>query len=77
VAIVCDTSPLSYLILIGEVDILADLYGHVSIPSAVAEELRHPDGPDATRRWINAPPGWLHVLPSSPQAPSDTISADN
>jgi len=77
VAIVCDTSPLSYLVLIGEIDILADLYGHVSIPSAVADELRHPDGPDAPRRWISRPPEWLHVLPSSPQAPSDTISAEN
>ena len=76
-AIVCDTSPLSYLILIGEVGILADLYGHISIPSAVADELQHPDGPDATRRWINAPPEWLHVAPPSPQAPSDTISAEN
>lgn len=75
-AIVCDTSPFSYLILIGEVDILADLYGHISIPSAVVDELRHPDGPDVTRRWINAPPGWLHVAPP-PQAPSDTILAEN
>lgn len=76
-AIVCDTSPLSYLVLIGEVDILADLYGHVSIPSAVADELQHPDGPDATRRWINAPPEWLHVAPPYPRAPSDTLLAEN
>ena len=49
-AIVCDTSPLSYLVLIDEIDILADLYGEVFIPPAVAEELRHPDGPKATRQ---------------------------
>jgi len=77
VAIVCDTSSLSYLVLIGEVDILADLYGQVSIPPAVVDELQHPDSPDATRRWINAPPGWLHVVSPSARVLCDSISAEN
>lgn len=60
-AVVSDTSPLSYLILIGEVDVLHTLYGDVLIPPAVEKELRHPDGPGRTRRWIREPPTWLQV----------------
>lgn len=76
-AIVCDTSPLSYLVLIDEVDLLADLYGDVSIPPAVAAELRHPDGPEATRQWISAPPQWLHVCSPAPRSLHDTTSSEN
>lgn len=76
-AIVCDTSPLSYLVLIGEIDILADLYGHVSIPPAVAEELRHPDGPEATRQWISAPPRWLRVSSPAPRSLNEITSSEN
>jgi predicted nucleic acid-binding protein len=31
-AVVADTSPLNYLVLIGEVDLLAQLYGEVLVP---------------------------------------------
>lgn len=40
--IVSDTSPIRYLVLIGEVEILQKLYGRVLIPEAVRSELQHP-----------------------------------
>ena len=76
-AIVCDTSPLSYLVLIDEIDILADLYGAVFIPPAVAGELRHPDGPKATRQWISAPPRWLHVSSPTSRSLNPTIASEH
>lgn len=63
-AIVSDTSPLSYLILIGEADLLETLYGTVLIPPAVRDELAHPDAPPELRRWIDEPRSWLDVAPS-------------
>lgn len=63
-AIVSDTSPLSYLILIGEEDLLGMLYGTVRIPPAIREELGHPHAPSELRRWIDSPPSWLDVAPS-------------
>ena len=59
--VVADTSPLSYLILIGEVEVLPHFYEEISMPPAVSEELRHPDGPGRTQRWIEDPPTWLQV----------------
>jgi len=61
VAVVSDSSPLSYLILIGEVEILSTLYGKLTVPPAVEEELRSPDGPSPVRQWIGEAPEWLHV----------------
>ena len=46
VTVVSDTSPISYLILIGEEDLLPALYGHVLIPEAVRQELSHTEGPE-------------------------------
>ncbi len=38
--VVSDTSPLLYLHQVGHLDLLRSLYGRISIPPAVAEELR-------------------------------------
>jgi predicted nucleic acid-binding protein len=43
---------LHYLILIGYVEVLATLYGHIIIPQAVADELRDLRTPDIVRAWI-------------------------
>ena len=34
-----DTSPICYLLLIGKIELLAQLYGQVLIPSVVQQEL--------------------------------------
>jgi predicted nucleic acid-binding protein len=59
--VVADTSPINYLICIGEIDILARLYGVVIIPRAVRDELSRDRAPEMVRRWIAGPPAWLEV----------------
>ena len=61
--VVADTGPLRYLIMIGHADVLPRLFGAVSVPTAVAEELRHPNTPDAVSAWMAGPPSWLAVHP--------------
>ena len=59
--VVSDTSPLNYLVLIEEVEVLPAIFGRVVVPPAVVEELQAPGAPDAVRAWIAAHPSWLEV----------------
>lgn len=56
--VVADTSPLNYLVLIGEIDLLPFLFGHVLLPQAA---FQHPKTPPKMRQWIGHPPAWLEV----------------
>jgi predicted nucleic acid-binding protein len=59
--VIADNTPLRYLILLGYVDILPALYGHVIIPHAVLIELQHPHTPVVIRAWMANPPAWLEI----------------
>src|SRR5271165_1194475 len=59
--VIADTSPLNYLVLIGEVDVLRRLYGRVVIPEAVFSELQHPEAPAAVLAWMGSPPVWIEI----------------
>jgi predicted nucleic acid-binding protein len=59
--VIADTSPLNYLVLIGEAEILRRLYGRVVIPEAVLRELQHPETPAAVSEWIARRPVWLEI----------------
>ena len=59
--VVSDTSPLCYLILLGQIEVLPTLYQNVLIPQAVAAELRAAASPPEVRAWITHPPSWLQV----------------
>ena len=61
-AIVADTTPLNYLVLIQAADILPNLYRRVLIPPAVKAELAHANTPAIVRAWISQPPQWLEVV---------------
>jgi predicted nucleic acid-binding protein len=60
--VLCDTSPVRYLVLIGESAVLHALYGRVLIPESVADELNQPHTPDIVRQWISQPPTWLEIV---------------
>ena len=62
-AIVADTTPLNYLVLIEAVDILPRVYGRVLVPPAVKAELSDPKTLVMVSRWIAQSPSWLHVVP--------------
>ena len=58
---VADTSPLCYLTLINEVELLPKLFSEVVIPSAVITELLHEDAPEGVRSWAASLPLWASV----------------
>lgn len=64
--VVSDTSPLNYLVLIGQISILPTLYSRVLIPPSVYEELGAPETPEAVREWRANLPGWIVVLSDQP-----------
>jgi len=61
--VISDTSPIHYLVLIGQADLLPALYTEVLIPEAVAEELNQSETPEPVRHWITHRPSWLQVVP--------------
>jgi predicted nucleic acid-binding protein len=61
--VVADTGPVHYLILIGHIGVLPQLFDAVCAPATVAAELRHPSAPDPVRGWAADPPLWFTVRP--------------
>ena len=68
-AIVSDTTPLNYLVLIEAAQLLPRLYQRVLIPPAVRDELTPPRAPETVRFWMAHPPSWLEVV--TPALPPD------
>lgn len=60
-AVIADTSPLNYFVLIGEIAVLPRLYGRVVVPKAVIDEMSHPGAPAPVAAFAANPPGWLEV----------------
>ncbi|MDZ4286399.1 MAG: hypothetical protein U0984_00480 [Prosthecobacter sp.] len=64
-AVISDTSPINYLVLIGEIEVLPKIFQRIVIGPAVLQELRHPRAPAQVRAWAQQPPSW--VRQSSPR----------
>ena len=56
---VADASPLCYLVLIDEIDLLRQCFSQVLVPRAVIAELLHDDAPAAVRAWASDLPSWI------------------
>jgi predicted nucleic acid-binding protein len=61
VVVVSDTSPVHYLVLIGEVHVLHGLYGQLLLPQAVVRELAESGAPAKVREWMASPPSWVEI----------------
>ncbi len=72
--VVSNTSPICYLVLIDEIDLLPQLYGQVIIPEAVRDELRASGSPAVLQNWIAHPPDWLEIQ-SVVTSPDETLEA--
>ena len=59
--VVADTSPLNYLLLIDEIELLPTIFGQVLLPRAVFQELQHPRASPTVRQWVAHLPAWLEV----------------
>jgi predicted nucleic acid-binding protein len=64
--VIADTSPICYLLLIGQIDLLPRLYGQVVISTIVQAELAAAASPDIVRHWMAQPPIWLTVIETLP-----------
>jgi predicted nucleic acid-binding protein len=60
--VVSNTSPLNYLILIGQEHLLPALFDRVVTAPAVIGELLHPGTPDQVKVWAASPPSWLEIV---------------
>jgi predicted nucleic acid-binding protein len=74
--VVCDTSVLSYLALIGQLHLLPKLFGHITIPRTVLAECLHPDAPELLRSALTPElPSFAVTLVGGPNLP-ETASLD-
>lgn len=73
--IVADTSPIRYLVLIGEASVLQQLYGRILVPQPVLDELRRDRTPRPVRDWVESAPAWIHVVPGHTDAVEQLVLA--
>jgi predicted nucleic acid-binding protein len=75
--VVADTTPLNYLILISEIELLSALYERVLIPLEVHRELMQPKTPPQVRAWAANLPVWCEVraVTSAPDAALNELDA--
>ncbi len=59
--VVSDTSPINYLVQLGVIEILPQLYETVIVPPEVMRELTAKKTPEIVREWIATFPDWLEV----------------
>lgn len=58
---VSDTSPILYLLLINQLDLLPRLYSEIIIPDVVQAEMQAAGAPVVLHNWIATPPSWLQI----------------
>jgi predicted nucleic acid-binding protein len=71
--IISNTTPINYLVLIDQINVLRHLYAHVMIPQAVFGELQDEGTPGKVKAWVASHPEWLEVRTVS--APLDPMLA--
>jgi predicted nucleic acid-binding protein len=70
--VIADTSPLNYLVLIGQVAVLRALYEKVLIPKVLAE-LTDPGSPADVSEWARTRPSWLEVKQTGARIADPTL----
>ncbi|MBL8175161.1 MAG: hypothetical protein JNK48_10850 [Bryobacterales bacterium] len=72
IVVVADTSPIRYLVRIGEIALLKKLYGVVIVPAVVLDELQAEDGLPVVRAWAGSLPAWVRV-----RSPAGSLAVGN
>jgi predicted nucleic acid-binding protein len=72
--VVADTSPINYLVLIGQINLLPELYGRILVPPAVWAELHSPRTPPAVQALMSQTPEWL-VMCTLTSEPDPSLSS--
>ena len=60
--VVSNTSPIRYLRVIGEQDLLYKLFKQIFIPEAVFQELKNKNAPLPVRTFIEPSLEWIHII---------------
>jgi predicted nucleic acid-binding protein len=71
--IISNTTPINYLVLIDQIDVLRHLYACIMIPQAVFGELQDEGTPGKVKAWVASHPAWPDVRTVS--APLDPMLA--
>src|SRR5437667_12210392 len=75
--VIADASPINYLILVDEIDVLPLLYGRVIISNGVLDELTAGPAQKKEITWLESRPDWLETRSlSGPIAPDLTELLD-
>src|SRR5437016_4785963 len=74
--VIADTSPINYLIRIGEIEVLPKLYGRILVPASVCDELKASRAPEAVRLWVGQPPAWVEVCATTRTPDLALLKAD-
>jgi predicted nucleic acid-binding protein len=61
--VICDTSPICYLLLIEQIQILSQLFTQITIPPAVQKELLAEQTFSQIQVWIADLPPWVNLQP--------------
>lgn len=64
--VVADTSPVFYLLSIGQITLLPELFETIFVPASVLKELRHPAATALIHDWANEPPEWVTIRQAEP-----------
>lgn len=59
--VVSDTSPINYLLLIDQIDLIPGLFQQIIIPDVVRDEMLDPSAPLVLQQWVVNSPSWLSV----------------
>ncbi|PYU55226.1 MAG: DUF3368 domain-containing protein [Acidobacteria bacterium] len=70
--VVADATPLHYLILIGNVEVLPRIFERIHVPTEVRDELCCGAAPPPVRTWMQRPPEWLEILATPAAGPEDS-----
>lgn len=71
--VVADTSPVLYLHLIGQIELLRSLFAEIHIPQAVFKEMCHSAAPESFRMWALSRPDWI-LVDRDPDIADDEVS---
>ena len=71
--VISNTTPINYLVLIDQIEVLRHLYARIMIPQAVLDELQDDGTPGKVKAWVASHPDWLDVRTVS--APVDPVLA--
>lgn len=59
--VISDTSPINYLLLINQIDLLPRLFQQIIVPDVVRDEMVAASAPLVLQQWIANPPPWLTI----------------